>query len=233
MHVYFKEVYFLISYFLYSLAITFLSSFIFHEQLLYVITKPFICYKLQNSFIFINITEAFLSTIYLCLYSCFFFCIPILLYFIWHFLVTSLYKNEYIWITSIFKNMLRAFYLAHACVYLFILPSIIAFFLNFEIADGLIQMQLETRISTYITLSLQIFFVFSIFFQSPILIYCLISLQIIKIENLIKIRNYMFFSFLLLSAIVSPPDIITQTSIFLLLLFFYEFSIFYYIYTKN
>lgn len=70
-------------YSLFSLIVTLLVSYIYQLELLYIITRPFL--KLQQKFIFVDLTEALYTIIRICIYISIMLIIPYIIYQIWSF----------------------------------------------------------------------------------------------------------------------------------------------------
>jgi len=64
-----------------------------------------------------------------------------------------------------------------------------------------------------------------LFFELPIIIYLLTKLSIISPALLIKYRKHALVAILILSAIITPPDIISQVLVSFPILILYEIGI--------
>jgi sec-independent protein translocase protein TatC len=67
---------------------------------------------------------------------------------------------------------------------------------------------------------------FGICFQLPVLLTLLGKAGIVSSEGLANVRKYAVVAILILAAIVTPPDIITQVILFVVVYGLYEISIF-------
>ncbi|MBN2238113.1 MAG: twin-arginine translocase subunit TatC, partial [Bacteroidales bacterium] len=65
-----------------------------------------------------------------------------------------------------------------------------------------------------------------IVFELPVLIYFLAKIGVINIDWLKRNRKYTLVIVLILSAIVTPPDVFSQILVTVPLMILYEFSIF-------
>jgi sec-independent protein translocase protein TatC len=88
-------------------------------------------------------------------------------------------------------------------------------------ADVPNQIQLNSYISTVISVTIAV----GIVFELPILVYFLTKVGIITPDFMKKNRKYMLVIVLILSAIITPPDIFSQILVCIPLLGLYEISI--------
>ena len=134
-------------------------------------------------------------------------CFPYIAKKIWDYIVPALYENErkvikesVIWSTSLF--IVGVLF----CLF-FILPFIIRFGLSFQ-QEGSIHAIFN--ISNVIDLALSLAVVFGIMFQIPLVITKLIEWDIVSYETLADKRPYVFVGILVVSAFLTPPDIVSQ-----------------------
>lgn len=99
-----------------------------------------------------------------------------------------------------------------------------------------VLMELTARLESYVNLSTGFYLVMLTLFQIPFLIIMFYYYNIIDCYILCKIRKFFLFFSVLISAFISPPDIISQCILALLLFFLYELlvfvGIFHSLYTK-
>ena len=83
-------------------------------------------------------------------------------------------------------------------------------------------LELTARLQSYVKLSTRFYFIMLTIFQIPFLVVLLYYHNIIDCFILCKFRKFFLFSSLLISAFISPPDIISQSLVAIFLFFFYE-----------
>ena len=173
--------------------------------------------------------EAFTTYLKLSFSSSLFFSFPIFVTEIYLFLSPALYKNEK-------KNILLIFFFApflFLCgaifAYFFILPATLEFFSSFEVkgsaADAIIAIQLETKISEYLSFVTKLLLGFGIAFQLPILLLFLIKVGFLSANDLRRKRRYWIVIIFILAAILTPPDVMSQISLASLLILLFEIVI--------
>ena len=209
-----------LKYLIFSLLITFLTCYYYCFEIIYIFTKPFLCHI--KYFIFTDLTEAFYTSIEISFFFSFYVIIPLLLYQFWCFFVPSKFKNERKKLNFIIFVIFIFLALSIIIVYFILLPLLYQFLLNFQLNTNLLNIQLEARIKPYLKLVCEIFVFFTFFFQLPLIFLWLIKLKFIKINILAKNRTKIFFIILIFSSLFSPPDVFSQFTITLFLIFSLE-----------
>ena len=114
-----------------------------------------------------------------------------------------------------------------ALAYYFVFPAAWSFFLSFETVDGGggLPVQLEAKVSEYLSLVMQLIFAFGLAFQLPVLLTLLAKVGIISSAGLKKYRRYAYVGMFVIAAIITPPDVITQIGLAIPLILLYEVSV--------
>ena len=81
------------------------------------------------------------------------------------------------------------------------------------------------RVSDVLDLTLKFIFAFGLCFQLPVLLTLLGMGGIVSSQGLRDMRKYAVVGILILAAIVTPPDVITQVILFVVVYMLYEVSI--------
>jgi sec-independent protein translocase protein TatC len=204
-----------------------ITAYFFSEELLYIIAKPLLYdgnSLEERRLIYTNITEAFTTQIILALYVGLYIIIPNIIYQAWSFLKPGLYFNEQKFLKKTLGPSIILFALGLFLTFSVLIPAICKFFVGFEtnLEDGAIQIQLEAKISEYVFIVTYTIFLISILSQYPLIILSLIYLEVIDFEWLVKQRKFFILGFFILGAMCTPPDILSQIFLALLLITFYE-----------
>lgn len=171
--------------------------------------------------------EAFFTYIRLAFWAAMVVSFPVIATQVWMFVAPGLYKNE----KKAFLPFLVAtpilFALGGAFVYFFIMPLALKFFIGFEApgGDGSIPIQLETKVSEYLSLVMTLIFAFGIAFELPVLLTLLGKVGIATSAGLASKRKYAIVGMFIFAAIVTPPDVISQVGLAIPLILLYEISI--------
>ena len=218
-------------YFFLFFSISFLISYLFIEDIFNFVINPFIDsvdFKENKRLIYTGLAEAFFSYLKLALVSAFIFSSPFFIYQIWAFIAPGLLKREKKIIFPFLFLIPLMFLLGFVFLYYFIIPIAWDFFIAFD-TSGLeksFTLELEPKINEYISLTLKLAFAFGIAFQLPTAIFLLTILGLTSPTDLQKKRRFVIVIIFLLSAIITPPDVISQIGLAIPVICLYEFSIF-------
>ena len=150
---------------------------------------------------------------------------PILAYQLYAFVAPGLYRNE----KGAFLPFLLAtpvmFCLGGALVYFVMLPFVMLFSLSQQISSEGITVLLTTKISDYLNLVTSLILAFGLCFQLPVVTTLLGMAGIISSKVMAEGRRYAIVAVVVLAAIVTPPDPISQLMLAVPLVLLYELSI--------
>ena len=212
--------------------VIFVLCYLFSKEIYHFLLKPFIEVSQNNQnrkLIYTSPTEAFTTYLKLSFYSSLFFSFPVFFAELYLFLSPALYKNEKknILLTIFFSSFLFLF--GAIFCYFFVLPMALKFFSSFEnlssVDDSTLPILFETKISDYLNFTINLLFGFGIAFLSPILLLFLIKGGYVKVKDLRSKRRYWIVIIFILSAILTPPDILSQISLAILLIILFEIVI--------
>jgi sec-independent protein translocase protein TatC len=221
-------------YLCFSFFVTFLSSYLYSEILIYLYTLPLLKIQLlsakliQSNFIFTNLSDVFHSHIYVTTSITLYFTFIIFIYHIFSYLSIGLFYYE----KKRFLNFFYGLFLYFSCLVFFItqffLPIFIKFFLSFENIKqkNLFTIRYEANLFDYLVLNnLFIFFLVLICLIPPILFY-ISQINLVSSTFFKKHRRFFIISFFIIGGIFSPPDLYSQLLIAFPLLCCFEFILF-------
>lgn len=213
-------------------AIAFCVCYFFSEKIYEFLLQPFADISQNNlnrRLIYTSPAEAFLTYLKLSFSSALFFSFPIFAAEIYLFVSPALYKNEKKNILLIFFFAPFLFLFGAIFAYYFVLPAALNFFSSFEIqgsaASSTLSIHLETKISEYLNFVTNLLFGFGIAFELPILLLFLIKVGCLSVNDLRLKRRYWIVIIFILAAILTPPDILSQISLAVLLIILFEIVI--------
>lgn len=133
-------------------------------------------------------------------------CFPYMAKQVWNFVLPALYEKEKKFIKSIVFTSSFLFCAGVIFCVFMILPLIINFGLSFS------QEKITPvfGITNVISLALKLSVVFGLMFQFPLITYSLIKAGIVSYEDVKQKRPYVFVIILIMGALLTPPDIISQ-----------------------
>ena len=177
--------------------------------------------------IYTALYEAFFTYLKVGFFGAAFISFPVMASQIYMFVAPGLYRSEKRALLPFLVACPVLFALGAALAYYFVFPAAWTFFLSFESTDGAggLPVQLEAKVSEYLSLVMKLIFAFGIAFQLPVLLTLLAKVGIISSRGLKKYRRYAYVGMFIVAAILTPPDVITQTGLALPLILLYEISI--------
>ena len=152
---------------------------------------------------------------------------PILSIQIWKFIAPALYSNE----RNAFLPFLIAtpvlFALGAAMVYYVVTPMAWNFFIGFEMAgtEGALAIEIEPRISEYLSLIMRLIFAFGLAFELPVVLLLMVRAGLVSPEGLAEKRKFAIVIAFVAAAILTPPDVVSQLLLALPIIALYEVSI--------
>lgn len=165
---------------------------------------------------------------------------PVIANQLWRFVAPGLYRNE----KSAFLPFLIAspalFLLGAAFAHYVVVPLAMQFFLGFSDAASIltamvsegpvrksgIDIVFQGKVNESLDITLKMIVAFGLCFQLPVLLTLMGKAGLVTAEGLGNVRKYAVVGILLLAALVTPPDVITQLILFTVVYGLYEVSIF-------
>jgi len=188
--------------------------------------------------IFISPQEGFFVAIKISLLGGFILAFPYIGLQMWRFVAPGLYKTE----KGAFLPFLVAspfmFALGAAFAFYVVTPLAYDFFLGFqqfgsegeavvdeEVTQGL-SVVFQGSAQEYLNLTIKFILAFGLCFQLPVLLTLMGKTGLVSADGLGAVRKYAVVAILMLAALVTPPDVITQVILFVVVYGLYEVSIF-------
>ncbi len=181
----------------------------------------------ERRMIFTALYEAFFTYLKVAFFGAVFFSFPMWATQLWLFIAPGLYKSEKKAVTPFLVASPFLFVAGAALAYYFIFPLAWQFFISFETSpgDGGIPVQLEAKVSEYLSLVMQMILAFGLAFQMPVALTLLCRVGILQVETLRKGRRYAIVAIFVVAAVLTPPDIISQVGLAVPMIILYELSI--------
>lgn len=180
----------------------------------------------ERRMIFTALHEAFFTYVKVAFWAAMFLAFPIIATQIWKFVAPGLYRHE----RRAFLPFLIAtpvlFFTGGAMAYYVVFPMAWKFFLGFEMSgEGGLPIQLEAKVDQYLSLVMQLIFAFGLCFELPVVMTLLARAGLITAEVMREKRRYAIVLAFIFAAVLTPPDVISQTSLAIPTMILYEISI--------
>ncbi len=146
---------------------------------------------------------------------------PVIAYQIWKFVAPALFKHERVAISRVsgFSCFLFLFGIIFAGAFIF--PAIMRF--SYGMATENIKPQL--KVDSVVYLAVMLMLGFGVMFQLPIVIFFLAISGIVPIDTIRKSRPYFIVVIFIVSAIMTPPDVVSQIAMALPSWLLFEISL--------
>jgi sec-independent protein translocase protein TatC len=149
--------------------------------------------------------------------------LPYLLYQAWAFVAPGLYDHEKKLALPTVVGSTFLFLLGVAFCYFFVFGKVFAFIHEFAPKSITVAPDIEAYFGFVITM----FLAFGIAFQIPIVVVVLARLGLVSIEKLRDARPYVVVGAFVISAIVTPPDVLSQFMLAVPMCLLYEIGLFF------
>jgi len=174
-----------------------------------------------SSLIFTSPPEAFFTYMKIAFVSGIFLTSPLVFYQFWAFVAPGLYKEEKVYILPVALASALFFTLGAVFCYYVVFDFIFAFFMSFNQEF----VQAMPKLNESLTFVLQLLLAFGLVFELPLVIFFLARLGIVTADQLRSFRRYAILLSFIVSALLTPPDVL---SLFLMagpVMLLYEASI--------
>jgi sec-independent protein translocase protein TatC len=168
-----------------------------------------------------NVFSPFLVPLKMALMAAFLVALPYVLYQVWAFVAPGLYSHEKKLVLPLVVTSTILFFCGVAFCYFVVIPALTKFIV--AVAPGSITAAPD--IEQYFGTVLTLFLVFGIAFEVPVAVIVLARIGIVSIDQLKKWRGYFVVAAFIVSAIVTPPDVISQLSLAIPMCILYEIGI--------
>ena len=202
---------------------TLLICYIYKESILFVLINS--SHPVEQYFIFTDIGEIFYMYLQLTLFISNQIISIMLCYHSIIFLSSGLYKSEYERLQFVFKTYIFSWMCSVFLLNKIILPISWDFFLSFKETDSF-AFFFEAKIIEYLNYFINLYYICFLNCQLLAVITLLLNSYNKNINRIRKFRKLFYMLFVTFSTFTTPPDIISQISMSISLIIFYEILLF-------
>ena len=205
-----------------AIAVGFVACYFFKEKLSEILMRPLVAsLPPKSTLIFTSLPEAFFTYLKVSLLGGIFLAAPVVLYQLWAFVSPGLYKNEKRYVVP-FVLFSSIFFIGGALFgYFVVFPFGFEFFLGFATE----YIRPMPTIKEYFGFAAKLLFAFGVIFELPLFVLFLARIGLVNAKMMRKYRKYAILMVFVASAILTPPDVMTQLMMAGPLLILYEISV--------
>lgn len=205
-----------------AVGVGFVIAYCFKERLFDILTAPLVtAMGAGNKMIFTGLPEAFFTYLKVSLLTGIILATPVLFYEFWMFVSPGLYRNEKRFMVPVVILSVVFFILGSSFGYFVVFPYGFQFFLGFS-SDTI---QAMPSMKEYLGFSSKMLLAFGFVFELPLIITFMAKMGLVSVDFLKKNRKYAVLIFFTGSALITPPDVVTQVMMAIPLMILYEISI--------
>ena len=147
--------------------------------------------------------------------------LPFLLYQAWAFVAPGLYAHEKKLALPIIISSTVLFLLGVLFCYYWVFGKVFAFIASFAPKSITVAPDIEA----YFNFVLGMFLAFGLAFEVPVVVVVLVMAGIVNVEQLREWRGYVLLGIAVVSAVVTPPDVVSMLSLMVPMYLLYEVGI--------
>lgn len=213
-----------------ALAVLFVGCFFVADHIYNFLLGPFISAAGRPEDVRLIYTapqEFFFTKLSVALFSAIFLSFPVIASQVYAFVAPGLYKKERLAFLPYLVATPVCFIGGAALVYYGVMPLALRFFMGMQQTDtGGVTIEMVTRVSEYLSLTMTLLLAFGVCFQLPVILTLLAQVGLVGVKDLKRWRKYAIVVVISLAAFLTPPDPISQIGLAIPLLLLYELSIF-------
>jgi sec-independent protein translocase protein TatC len=207
-----------------ALAAAFFICLYFAREIFGVLVQPLLEAG-QGKLIYTDIFEAFFVEVKVALFAALMITFPVLATQLWKFVAPGLYAKEkraflpFLLMTPFFFGAGAAF------AYFAAMPWALRFLLGFQGDVGGVTQEALPAVGNYLSFSTRFLFGFGVAFLTPVLLMILERAGLVTREQLARSRRYAIVACAVVSAVLTPPDVVSQLMLLVPLYLLYELAL--------
>lgn len=204
--------------------IAFFGCYGFAEKIFHFVAEPVRSALPEgSSLVFIHATEPFFTYLKVSAFAAVLLALPVILWQGWVFAAPGLYSREKKLIIPFVASGCLCFGTGAYFGFKYVFPVIFTFLVSFGTSTGEISAMLS--MGAYLSLSIRLLLSFGLVFELPVIIFFLSRMGLVDAPWLAAKRKYAIILAFVSGAVLTPPDLFSQTAIAIPFILLYEVSI--------
>ena len=169
-----------------------------------------------------DVTGSFFVPMKVTMLVAFLIALPVVMYQLWAFIAPGLYIHERKLILPLVVSSYTLFIIGMAFAYFLVFTTVFKFMASYNAPLGA---EMSTDIDNYLSFAMTTFLAFGITFEVPVVVVVLVRMGMVSLEKLKEIRPYVIVGAFVISAIVTPPDVLSQLLLAVPMTLLYELGL--------
>jgi sec-independent protein translocase protein TatC len=203
------------------LIVAFIACYHFARPIFGLLVRPLLVAG-EGHLIYTDMFEAFFAQVKVALFAALMLCFPVLAMQAWRFVAPGLYKSEKRAFLP-FLVLTPVFFAGGACfAYFLAMPWALHFLLSFQGTIGGVRQDALPGVGNYLSFVTRFLFGFGVAFLLPLVLVLAERVGLVTRDQLRAKRRYMIVAAFAVSAVLTPPDVISQFMLAVPLCLLYE-----------
>ena len=169
-----------------------------------------------------DVTGSFFVPMKVTMLVAFIIALPVVMYQLWAFIAPGLYMHERKLILPLVVSSYTLFIAGMAFAYFLVFPTVFKFMASYNAPLGA---EMSTDIDNYLSFAMTTFLAFGITFEVPVVVVVLVRMGMVPLAKLKEIRPYVIVGAFVISAVVTPPDVLSQLLLAVPMTLLYEIGL--------
>jgi sec-independent protein translocase protein TatC len=206
-----------------AIIIVFVSLVYWAPDIFHLFAQPLLqALPAGGKMIVTDVTGSFFVPMKVTMLVAFLIALPVVMYQVWAFIAPGLYLHERKLIVPLVVSSYSLFIFGMAFAYFLVFPTVFQFMASYNAPLGA---EMSTDIDNYLSFAMTTFLAFGITFEVPVVVVVLVRMGMVPLAKLREIRPYVIVGAFVISAIVTPPDVLSQLLLAIPMSLLYELGL--------
>ena len=206
-----------------AIIIVFVSLVYWAPDIFHLFAQPLLqALPAGGKMIVTDVTGSFFVPMKVTMLVAFIIALPVVMYQLWAFIAPGLYIHERKLILPLVVSSYSLFIIGMAFAYFLVFPTVFKFMASYNAPLGA---EMSTDIDNYLSFAMTTFLAFGITFEVPVVVVVLVRMGMVPLAKLKEIRPYVIVGAFVISAIVTPPDVLSQLLLAVPMTLLYELGL--------